>query len=1554
MNQKITYEYDEAGQLIRKSVDLGNDGEVDQSTEYTTKLTHVLSDDDNDGVLDRRGTFYYNGNAKITRSISDFNSEGSEYASREYEYNQQGLEVREAFSRSFGGGPIRPSQVFTSDYDEGGNLIRYVFDDRGDGVADTITTHEYGANSHTIRLDENADGTADDVRITQYDADQNVIATTHSQDRDFDGNVDSFEYREFYPSGFDRLAIIRQDNNSDGSFDSISRSEFQENVGISFRGLDIDGDGTFDETFTFEYDSNNNIIEEKVDQNGDGVADFIKRQEYDAHNNLIRRSFDLDLDGIPESIDTYENRYDSNQNLIYTSRDSSSDGIIESIRFYEYDANSNLTLSARDDDGDGTPNYIETYGYDPAGNRILETTDRDGNGIPEYVRSYDAEGHPLDSYTYNPDGTLYYHQSYRRNANGQTIFNSRDTDGDGNPNWVRESVFDAEGRRISETQDTDGDGITNTSTQYVFNRVTGQTDLNNDGQRDATTAYIYNREGVLIQEQIDTNLDGVIDSVVEYEYGINGQRLSKTFDQDADGIVNEQTIYTYDSNGRLATEAYDRDHDGSVDQLTTYNYNASGVRVTADIDIDNDGSVDDVTTYRYNLQGQLMSELTEAAPAVPVVKLLASVGSATEEGGIATYQIERDNSDGELTVEFRIDASSTARFEDYNLTGTGLTPLSDTEYELTFNEGQAIAEVTLTAIDDALVETAETVVLELQNSVFYQVESTAAIATATITDNDLPRVSIISPDDNATEAGDTAAYYIERDSDLGELTVKFMTGPNTTANSNDYTFRATGLVQLSDTEYEITLAAGQTIAEIMLTATDDAIVEPTEGVVLELQADSAYAIEPTATAATATIADNDLPTVNLAALDANASETGNTGIYRLERDSILQPLTVRFTISPQSTAQLDEIDLISGATLTQLNATDYEVTFASGSTIADITITPRNDELGEREETLVLQLNPGRTYQTGAETATVAIAANDLPTASITAPPVAQPEGSTQDFTVTLSNPSSQAVTVNYTTADGSADGQDYAAGTGQITFAPGELSQTLTIATTDDAQVENDETFSVRLLDAIDALIDPNAAQAAGVILNNDDPVTDPVQPPVNYFPPAPQSLQQGETLVFSTQTGNGIAITGPDADETVRVALSVQGGTLSLANRDGLTFSQGDGRDDAQLNVTGTQTAINRALNGLRFTPDDQFSGTAQLQILSESGNPLNPQQDQDTLAFEVLPPDPTALLTRYEGNWFSVGGTGSQTLQLTLTGQETQSINELGMFKVDDALGTIDSIAPGEAGYTEAAIGRSRVVMSALSRYSDNLFPGLATTRHLAVDSDSHWGFYLVGQGTTDTIKDLIAQGQTPGNLAFGFPSSGGLRVEQPSNGRFKLRFDDGVGKSQFKDFEVTLTPTLAPPPIGTNLQDRTQGELIDLREYTGFQAATFQNFKHAGYKNSLGFYGVDNEAGYVDDLAPGDTGYAAAALARRVDFSQGFEGGQLLAPYLVANATPEAFLARNPTNQAGGGVYTYFAYLGANPDGIDHVRLLGDNTFAFEDLYGGGDLDYNDAVIQINFA
>jgi hypothetical protein len=90
-------------------------------------------------------------------------------------------------------------------------------------------------------------------------------------------------------------------------------------------------------------------------------------------------------------------------------------------------------------------------------------------------------------------------------------------------------------------------------------------------------------------------------------------------------------------------------------------------------------------------------------------------------------------------------------------------------------------------------------------------------------------------------------------------------------------------------------------------------------------------------------------------------------------------------------------------------------------------------------------------------------------------------------FTVTLAVPFATAVTVNYSTANGTATAlEDYTAASGTLTFAPGETTKTITIKVKGDRKREADETFFVNLFD-----VSSNAtifdAQGIGTILNDD-----------------------------------------------------------------------------------------------------------------------------------------------------------------------------------------------------------------------------------------------------------------------------------------------------------------------------------------------------------------------------------------------------------------------------------------------------------------------------------
>ncbi len=157
------------------------------------------------------------------------------------------------------------------------------------------------------------------------------------------------------------------------------------------------------------------------------------------------------------------------------------------------------------------------------------------------------------------------------------------------------------------------------------------------------------------------------------------------------------------------------------------------------------------------------------------------------------------------------------------------------------------------------------------------------------------------------------------------------------------------------------------------------------------------------------------------------------------------------------------------------------------------------------------------------------------------------------------------------------------------------------------------------------------------------------------------------------------------------------------------------------------------------------------------------------------------------------------------------------------------------------------------------------------------------------------------------------------------------------------------------------------LLDLRDKTDNSTIQFTVSSDAGFKNYLGVYRIDNAAGDVDGIKVGDAKYIQAALNRSVanlyktdDKTITVAGNALYASYLISNGTLEEFSAKNPTNLekvAGGDANTtphaFFSFAGANTDGFDHVKSLGNNMFGFEDTYGGGDKDFNDAMLKVTY-
>jgi len=174
----------------------------------------------------------------------------------------------------------------------------------------------------------------------------------------------------------------------------------------------------------------------------------------------------------------------------------------------------------------------------------------------------------------------------------------------------------------------------------------------------------------------------------------------------------------------------------------------------------------------------------------------------------------------------------------------------------------------------------------------------------------------------------------------------------------------------------------------------------------------------------------------------------------------------------------------------------------------------------------------GRLFFTATTTATGnELWALPLPTAlRLTVNDIGIAEGdsvsTTARFTVTLSAPSTQPVTVDYVTSDGTAtSGSDYDAASGTLTFAAGETSKTIDVRVLGDLSPEANETFFLTLRNPAGAALQ-NASAVA--IIDDDDQVAD-----------------LGLSLDFSSLTSLDVTVNatnnGPRTATNIRVAHTI-----------------------------------------------------------------------------------------------------------------------------------------------------------------------------------------------------------------------------------------------------------------------------------------------------------------------------------------------------------------------------------------------------------------------------
>lgn len=201
---------------------------------------------------------------------------------------------------------------------------------------------------------------------------------------------------------------------------------------------------------------------------------------------------------------------------------------------------------------------------------------------------------------------------------------------------------------------------------------------------------------------------------------------------------------------------------------------------------------------------------------------------------------------------------------------------------------------------------------------------------------------------------------------------------------------------------------------------------------------------------------------------------------------------------------------------------------------------------------------------------------NLLTPIEFTLPPVGA-ASKTASFTVSLSKASAYPVSVNFTTADGTAlQGKDYVASSGVLTFAAGETSKTLSIAIIGDAVSESDEYFFVRLSNPVQATI----ADSEGRATVKDDDAGQPVLPAATITDVSVSEGNSGNTnatftVKLSVASTSTVTIGYATANQTATAGADYTAATGSLV------FAPGETSKTIAVQVKGDTT----------FEPNETF---------------------------------------------------------------------------------------------------------------------------------------------------------------------------------------------------------------------------------------------------------------------------------------------------------------------------------------------------------------------------
>ena len=530
-------------------------------------------------------------------------------------------------------------------------------------------------------------------------------------------------------------------------------------------------------------------------------------------------------------------------------------------------------------------------------------------------------------------------------------------------------------------------------------------------------------------------------------------------------------------------------------------------------------------SFNYADGDSVMVCLTDSAPNVSLVLTPASI---SEDGGVSTVSatITQGVPDA-FEVSVSAEPKSPAVADDFTLS-------ENTVLSFAANATTSSGTVTITAANNDVDAADKTIIVRggLMSGVRPRAPQPEEL---TIEDDDAEPV--------LTLAVDPAAI----DENGGTSSVVVSTGDTTFAAAQTITLTFTGSAE-KDTDYgvsaeQLTLAASEHSVTATVTATDDALDEDDETILVSASHDGA----DVGTQQQITITDEDAePELSIT---SPTVEEGESAPFEITLDpASAREVTVTYVTEDDTATAGDDYTALSSTTLT----------FAAGDTAITLTVATTDDTLHEATETFSVTLSAAAnaTLEGGGNTlsGTGTITDNDrMPEVSI-ADATTVTEGAAAEFEVSLDVTSGAEVTVTYATGHTDDTAQppgDYAAvASAALTFAAGDEAKTIAVATNDDDLDEEDgETFTVTLSAPGNATLATDGTTATGTIDDND------TAPVLSFEDVTVVEDQDAEFVVsLGTESEREVTVSYATSDDTAK-----QPGDYTSASGT-LTFEAGD----------------------------------------------------------------------------------------------------------------------------------------------------------------------------------------------------------------------------------------------------------------------------------------------------------------------------------------------------------------------------------------------------------